>query len=54
MLDIELLRSDPEKVKAAIIAKRVGDPNLVDEIRALDSNWREGSPVPQDRIERTR
>ena len=43
MLDIELLRSNPEAVKHAIRAKGMGDPDLVDQIGALDSQWRRGS-----------
>ncbi|MFV1981705.1 MAG: serine--tRNA ligase [Rhodothermia bacterium] len=43
MLDIELLRSDPEAVKEAIRAKGMGSPDLVDQIGAIDSEWRRGS-----------
>jgi len=39
MIDIELLRKDPERVKAAI-AKKNADPKLVDEFLALDESWR--------------
>ncbi len=40
MLDIKLLREEPEKVKKGIAAKRA-DPKLVDTFLRLDAEWRE-------------
>ncbi len=40
MLDIKLLRDEPEKVKKSIATKNA-DPKLVEEFLALDANWRE-------------
>ncbi len=40
MLDINLIRTNPEKVKKGISAKN-GNPKLVDDFLALDENWRE-------------
>ena len=39
MLDVELLRTQTEKVKAGIVAKNA-DPKLVDDFLALDGEWR--------------
>ena len=39
MLDINLIRQNPEKVKAGINAKN-SDPKLVDDFLALDDQWR--------------
>ncbi|NCO15548.1 serine--tRNA ligase [Candidatus Wolfebacteria bacterium CG1_02_39_135] len=39
MLDINLIRQNPEKVKSGIAAKN-SDPKLVDDFLALDENWR--------------
>ncbi|HEX4104428.1 MAG TPA: serine--tRNA ligase [Candidatus Paceibacterota bacterium] len=39
MLDIELLRKEPDKVKKAIATKNA-DPKLVDEFGKLDHEWR--------------
>jgi len=39
MLDVELLRGQPEKVKQGIAAKSA-DPKLVDEFLKLDEEWR--------------
>jgi seryl-tRNA synthetase len=39
MIDIELLRKEPEKVKKAIAAKNAS-PSLVDEFVKLDEEWR--------------
>ena len=39
MLDIKLLREDPERVKEGIKAKK-SDPKLVDEFLKLDHEWR--------------
>ncbi len=47
MLDIELLRSDPEVLKEAIRAKGTGNPDLVDQIGVIDSEWRKGSTEVQ-------
>jgi len=40
MLDVELIRKDPEKVKRGI-AKKNADQGLVDEFLNLDKKWRE-------------
>ncbi|MDP2598633.1 MAG: hypothetical protein Q8P49_02260 [Candidatus Liptonbacteria bacterium] len=40
MLDIKLLREEPEKVKKGIKAKNF-DPRIVDEFLKLDEEWRE-------------
>lgn len=40
MLDIKLLREEPEKVKKGIAAKNA-DPKIVDEFLILDGKWRE-------------
>lgn len=40
MLDIKLLREEPEKIKKGIAAKNA-DPKLVDRFVALDEKWRE-------------
>ncbi len=40
MLDIELIRNDPERVREAL-RKRNDDPALVDEVYALDVRRRE-------------
>jgi seryl-tRNA synthetase len=47
MLDIELLRSSPEIIRAAIRDKGTGDPGLVDEIARLDREWRDKSTALQ-------
>ena len=39
MLDIKLFRSDPDTVRAALQA-RASDPGVVDQILALDEEWR--------------
>ena len=40
MLDVELIRREPEKVKAGI-SKKNADPALVDKFLELDKTWRE-------------
>lgn len=40
MLDINLFRENPDKIKGGII-KRGGDPNIVDKVIELDEEWRE-------------
>lgn len=40
MIDVELLRKEPERVKKAIATKKA-DPQLVDTFLALDKEWRE-------------
>src|SRR3990167_5516920 len=40
MLDVELIRREPEKVKRGIANKNV-DPKLVDDFLTLDKKWRE-------------
>lgn len=39
MLDIEILRNDPERVRKAIVDKN-SDPALLDKFTALDKEWR--------------
>ncbi len=39
MIDIELLRSDPERVKRGVAAKRA-DPKLVDDFLSVDADWK--------------
>ena len=39
MLDINLLRNEPEKVKKGIAVKNV-DPKRVDDFLSLDEKWR--------------
>lgn len=39
MLDIKLLRENPDKVKEGVAAKQI-DPKLVDEFLSLDERWR--------------
>ena len=41
MIDLDLLRSDPDRVRAGIEAKRLGDPDAVDRARAADAERRE-------------
>lgn len=40
MLDINLIRQNPEKVKQGVLAKNI-DPKLVDDFLVLDNQWRE-------------
>ncbi|MFH1246548.1 MAG: hypothetical protein V1489_02110, partial [Candidatus Liptonbacteria bacterium] len=40
MLDIKLLRDEPERVKKAIAVKNA-DPGLVDEFLTSDGKWRD-------------
>ncbi|MBN1876842.1 MAG: serine--tRNA ligase [Anaerolineae bacterium] len=40
MLDIELIRDDPELIRAGL-RKRNDDPGIVDEVLALDAKWRD-------------
>lgn len=44
MLDVELIRREPETVKEGI-AKKNADPNLVDRFLALDVKWREAVQI---------
>lgn len=39
MLDIKLIRENPEKVKQGVAAKNI-DPKVVDDFLAIDSEWR--------------
>ncbi len=41
MLDIDAIRSDPQRVKEAIRAKNTGSPDLVDDLLAVDEKRRE-------------
>jgi seryl-tRNA synthetase len=40
MLDVQLIRDHPDMVRAAL-QKRYDDPSIVDEVVALDAQWRE-------------
>ena len=40
MLDVNLIRENPEDIKSRLAAKRV-DPKMVDRFVVLDNNWRE-------------
>lgn len=40
MIDIELVRNEPEVVKAGITSRQ-GDPTIVDELAKADTKWRE-------------
>ena len=42
MIDVQLLRKEPDKVKQGIAAKQA-DPALVDKFLALDEEWRTAS-----------
>jgi seryl-tRNA synthetase len=48
MLDIQLIREHPDRVRAAISSKRIGRPEVVDELLAVDNAWRESSTALQD------
>jgi seryl-tRNA synthetase len=48
MLDIKFLRTEPEKVKAAIATKNA-DPALVDQFGALDKSWREATTAIEEK-----
>jgi seryl-tRNA synthetase len=51
MLDIDILRSDPDRVRKAIIDKN-GDPAILDRFTALDKDWRAATTaVEQKRAE---
>jgi len=51
MLDIEILRNEPERVRKAIEAKN-GDPAILDKFLALDKEWRaDTTAVEQKRAE---
>ncbi|MEK7212295.1 MAG: serine--tRNA ligase [Patescibacteria group bacterium] len=58
MLDVDLLRKEPDKVKKAIAAKNA-DPKLVDNFLVLDEEWRkmtaelEGLRAEQNRLSET-
>ncbi len=39
MLDVKLIRENPEKVKAGVVKKKI-DPKLVDKFLRLDEEWR--------------
>ena len=41
MLDLDLLRDDPDRVRRSMEAKRIGDPSLVDTALEADRNRRE-------------
>lgn len=48
MLDIQLIREHPDRVRSAIAAKRIGRPDVVDELLGLDHSWRESSTELQE------
>jgi seryl-tRNA synthetase len=48
MLDIRILREDPEKVKVAIATKN-SDPALVDRFVALDKEWRAATSAIEEK-----
>jgi len=48
MLDIKLLREEPEKVKKAITTKNA-DPKLVDEFLRLDAEWRAATKTVEEK-----
>ena len=41
MLDLDVVRTDPDRVKASMEAKRLGDPDDVDRLLAVDAERRE-------------
>ncbi|PAP77670.1 serine--tRNA ligase [Rubrivirga marina] len=45
MIDLDLLRDDPDRVRASMEAKRIGDPSAVD--RALDADRRRREAVTE-------
>lgn len=47
MLDVELIRREPEKVKQGIASKNA-DPNLVDQFLELDEKWRQFTKSADD------
>ncbi len=51
MLDLQLIRDDPERVRAAIRAKRTGDGSEVDALLAADARRREAVRTLQARQE---
>lgn len=52
MLDLDLLRSDPDRVRDAMRAKRIGDPEAVD--RALDADVRRRAALTEQQALQTR
>ena len=48
MLDIQLIREHPDRVRAAISSKRIGRPEVVDELLTVDSAWRASSTALQE------
>lgn len=51
MLDIQLIRDEPARVRAAIEAKKTGDPEIVLELLELDKRWRGFVTALQERQE---
>lgn len=48
MLDIQLIRDDPERVRAGITDKKIGDPEIVDELLMIDEAWRSSTTALQE------
>ncbi len=48
MLDIQLIRDDPDRVKRAIEDKQIGNPEIVDSLVEADRIWRESSTRLQE------
>ncbi|HEX8299633.1 MAG TPA: serine--tRNA ligase [Rubricoccaceae bacterium] len=51
MIDLDLLRTDPDRVRAAILAKKTGDGTEVDALLAADARRREAVGRLQERQE---
>lgn len=47
MLDLKLLRSDPDAVKAAMARRGGGDELLVDQVLELDAKWRQATAAAE-------
>ena len=46
MLDIKLIRTEPERVKERLAA-RLADPAAVDAVLDADTRWRAATPRPK-------
>ena len=53
MIDIELLRNDPARVRKAVADKN-GDSAMVEAFIAFDTEWRHGHHEPWSRSARSR
>lgn len=47
MLDLRLIRSDPDAVRTAIARRGGGDAKLIDELLELDTQWREATATAE-------